>query len=225
MPLRNRVTPFGDIVALPGRGLLMGNRGVLHDDGGALVRAHQVRRWIACRTAFRGRRRRLLQPRRWTELFFLDEATALAAGHRPCAQCRFADHRRFKELWRTVFGDGANADAIDRVLHAERLDRGRKRTTTAPFGTLPGGTFVALGDRAWLVHGDALLAWTDCRLRRAAHAPAHGQRRRHHAGLDRHAACGRLCRRRASERRGAVAPDALQLVPSVKCTYSTAQSF
>ncbi|HEX3550596.1 MAG TPA: hypothetical protein VHT53_09475, partial [Candidatus Elarobacter sp.] len=125
MPLRNRVTPFGDIVALPGRGLLMGNRGVLHDDGGTIVRASAVRRWIACRTEFRGRRRTLLQPRRWTELFFLDEATALAAGHRPCAECQRGRYREFQAAWAaanpTLAGGAApGADRMDAVLHAER---------------------------------------------------------------------------------------------------------
>ena len=99
MPLQNRVTPFGEIVAVPERGTLMGNRGILHDDAGHIVRSYQVRRWIACRTAFRGRHRQLLQAHSWTELFFLDEATAFAAGHRPCAECRHADYQRFKEAW------------------------------------------------------------------------------------------------------------------------------
>jgi hypothetical protein len=86
------VTPFGEIVAVPERGTLMGNRGILHDDARRIVRSWQVRRWIACRTAFRGRHRQLLQPHSWTELFFLDEATAFVAGHRPCAECRHADY-------------------------------------------------------------------------------------------------------------------------------------
>src|SRR5262245_37465472 len=99
MPLQNRVTPFGEIVAVPERGTLMGNRGVLHNDAGRIVRSYQVRRWIACRTTFRGRRRQLLQPHSYTELFFLDEATAFAAGHRPCAECRHTDYQRFKTAW------------------------------------------------------------------------------------------------------------------------------
>ena len=99
MPLRNRVTPFGDIIATEARGLLFGNRGVLHDENGRLVRKWQVRRWIACRLEFKGRRRPLLRPGRFTELFFLDEATALAAGHRPCAECRREDFVRFRDAW------------------------------------------------------------------------------------------------------------------------------
>src|SRR5215472_6923798 len=90
MPLQNRVTPYGEIVAVPEHGLLMGNRGILHDDAQRIVRSWQVRRWIACRTAFRGRRRQVMQAHSYTELFFLDEATAFSAGHRPCAECRHA---------------------------------------------------------------------------------------------------------------------------------------
>ena len=160
MPLQNRVTPFGELVAVAGRGLLMGNRGVLHDDERRIVRAWHVRRWISCRTEFRGRHREIMQPRRYTELFFLDDATALAAGHRPCAECRNADYRRFRARWETSFGAPADAAAMDRVLHAERLDGRRKRTHTAEFATLPDGAYVALDGGAWLVWRGTLLAWT-----------------------------------------------------------------
>jgi len=91
MPLPNRVDPFGAIFADPARGLWMGNRGRLHDGGRTILRAWQVRRWIICRLEFRGRRRDVMSPRTWTELFFLDEATAFAAGHRPCGECRHGD--------------------------------------------------------------------------------------------------------------------------------------
>ena len=102
MPLRNRVTPLGELVADPARGLVYGNRGCLHDDEGRIRRRYAGRRWIACRLEFRGRRRSaLLQPGRYTELFFLDEATAFAAGHRPCAECRRADYDRFVAAWRS----------------------------------------------------------------------------------------------------------------------------
>jgi hypothetical protein len=139
----------------------MGNRGVVHDESRRIVRPWQVRRWIACRTEFRGRRRALMQPRRWTELFFLDEAAAFAAGHRPCAECRNADYRRFRALWERVHGAPAGADAIDRVLHAERADGRRKRTYRAPLAGLPDGAYVTLDGAAWLVWGKELLEWTD----------------------------------------------------------------
>src|SRR5262245_18029490 len=103
MPLRNRVTPLGELVAESGRGLVYGNRGCLHDADGRIRRGYVGKRWIACRLEFRGRRRTaLMQPGRYTELFFLDEATALEAGHRPCAECRRDDYVRFGELWRQM---------------------------------------------------------------------------------------------------------------------------
>jgi hypothetical protein len=148
MPHRNRVTPFGEIVAIPERGTLMGNRGVIHADDGTHRRDWQVRRWIACRLEFKGRRRPIRQPRRWTELFFLDEATALAAGHRPCAECRREDYRRWQAAWP---GPDTGADAMDRVLHADRLDGRAKRTFEAALRDLPDGVLVVPGagaDRA-----------------------------------------------------------------------------
>src|SRR5437899_3068734 len=99
MPLQNRVTPFGDLIATEARGLLMGNRGRLHDAGRRIVRYAQGRRWIACLTSFRGRRRTVMSPGSYTELFFLDEAVALSAGHRPCAECRRQDYLRFQPAW------------------------------------------------------------------------------------------------------------------------------
>jgi len=161
MPHRNRVTPLGEIVAVPERGTLMGNRGVLHDDDGTLRRDWQVRRWIACRLEFRGRHRELLQPRRWTELFFLDEATALAAGHRPCAECRNADFRRWQRCWAAAHPEAAmSAGAIDRLLHQDRVEHRAKRTFRAPRGELPTGTMVELDGAPWLVTGAALRHWT-----------------------------------------------------------------
>jgi hypothetical protein len=164
MPLQNRVTPFGEIVAVSERGTLMGNRGVLHDDTGHIVRSWQVRRWIACRTAFRGRHRQLLQPHSWTELFFLDEATAFAAGHRPCAECRHADYQRFKEAWAVGVGAPNGADEMDAVLHADRLEgrdaNQRKRTYWEQLASLPDGVFIGLDGSAWLLWAGQLLEWS-----------------------------------------------------------------
>lgn len=161
MPLQNRVTPFGEIVALPGRGLVMGNRGILHDDARRIVRHSQVRRWIACRTEFRGRHRTVMRPHSYTELFFLDEATALAAGHRPCAECRHAEYERFLSLWAVCHGEPVNADIIDRQLQRERLDgRRTKRVYRADLADLPDGAYVVVDDRAWLIWGDTLLGWS-----------------------------------------------------------------
>ena len=156
MPLQNRVTPLGELIADPARGLVYGNRGCLHDERGEIRRHWQVKRWIGCRLEFRGRRReRLLQPGRYTELFFLDEATAFAAGHRPCAECRREDYNRFVELV------GMRADDADERLHAERVDpSGGRRLHRAAARELPDSAFVLDGGEPWLVHGGELLRWT-----------------------------------------------------------------
>jgi hypothetical protein len=149
MPLQNRVTPLSELIAHPGRGLVYGNRGCLHDDAGRIRRHHNGRRWIACRLRFRGwHRSPLLQPGRFTELFFLDEATAFAAGHRPCALCRREDYNRFMAI---VGAD--RADEIDLRLHAERGRRHEARD-------LPDGAFVLRDGEPWLVRGGELLRWT-----------------------------------------------------------------
>jgi hypothetical protein len=162
MPLRNRVTPTSELVAELGRGLVYGNRGCLHDADGTIRRRFNGRRWIACRLEFRGwRRTPLLQPGRFTELFFLDEATAFAAGHRPCALCRREDYILFCELWRELHPGQAGADAIDAQLHAERVDAGRgQRRHDVPLHRLPDGAFVLDVGAPWLVLGDRLLRWS-----------------------------------------------------------------
>jgi hypothetical protein len=156
------VTPYGGLIATEARGTLMGNRGCVHSDDGRIVREWQVRRWIACALSFRGRWRFVMPPGRWTALFFLDEATALAAGHRPCAECRWADYRRFQDAFLAARpGHAAGADAMDRTLHAARVrDRRTGRTHEALVATLPQGTFVEVAGRPWLVGDGELLAWT-----------------------------------------------------------------
>lgn len=163
MPLRNRVTPFGELVAVPDRGLVYGNRGCLHDERGRIRRCFAGRRWIACRLEFRGRRRSpLLQPGGFTELFFLDEATAFAAGHRPCALCRREDYVRFGELWLRLHPGQVGADAVDLQLHGERFDAAarRQRRHEVLLDELPDGAFVVHDEAAWLVRGGDLLRWT-----------------------------------------------------------------
>ncbi len=173
MPLQNRVTPFGEIVALPGRGLMMGNRGVLHGDHRRIVRASQVKRWIACEIEFRGRYRTVMTPRSYTELFFLDEAAAFSAGHRPCAECRNADYRRFRDLWQSLHGTPAGADNMDARLHEERLDGRAKRTYRKDAAHLPDGTYVAIDNTPWLVWERELLEWSDSGYLRREPRPAH----------------------------------------------------
>ncbi len=174
MPFQNRVTPAGAIVALPGRGMFMGNRGVLHDEQKCIVRPWQVKRWICCVTEFRGRRREIMAPHRWTELFFLDEAAALAAGHRPCAECRNADYKRFRGVWEAEFGKVRSVDEIDAVLHAERLNGRAKRTYTADIGLLPDGTYVSHDGRSYLLCGGKMAAWTDAGYEKPLARPANG---------------------------------------------------
>jgi len=152
MPLRNRVTPLGELVAVPDRGLVYGNRGCLHDEHGRIRREWAVKRWIACRLEFRGRHRDSpMPPGRYTGLFFLDEATAFAAGHRPCAECRREDYTRFMAIC-----GASRANEIDERLHEERLGPYRRR----PLRELPDGTFVLRGGGPWLVLGGELLRWT-----------------------------------------------------------------
>jgi len=157
------VTPLGELIADPARGLVYGNRGCLHDKSGRIRRGYDGRRWIACRLEFRGwRRTRLLQPGRFTELFFLDEATAFAAGHRPCALCRREDYVRFGALWQQLHGGHVGADAMDLQLHAERLtsDRRGRRLYRSPMAELPDGAFVLRDAAPWIVVGTELLRWT-----------------------------------------------------------------
>ena len=163
MPLRNRATPLGEVIADPARGLVYANRGVLVDAHGEIRRRWGVRRWIACRLEFKGRRRSpLMAPGRYTELFFVDEASAFAAGHRPCGECRYEDYRRFSAIWQRLHPGQIGADAMDEQLHAERVDpdTGGQRRHRMPFSELPDGTFVLLDDRPWLVLGDGLREWT-----------------------------------------------------------------
>ena len=177
MPLQNRVTPLSELVADSARGLVYGNRGCLHDADGRIRRRFNGQRWIACRLRFRGwHRGPLLQPGRFTELFFLDEATAFAAGHRPCALCRREDYNRFVELFRALHPEAHGADAIDAQLHAERVNpatRGQ-RHHPAPLADLPDGAFVLRDAAPWLVRGDELLRWSPAgygeRVERAAAA-------------------------------------------------------
>jgi hypothetical protein len=177
------VTPFGEIVATPERGTMMGNRGVLHGEGGHIRRPWQVRRWLICVLEFRGRHREVMAPNRYTELFFLDEATALAAGHRPCFECRRARYLAFRDAWAAGSrlrpgAEPVRAAMIDDRLHAERVGPGRvKRTFRADLDGLPDGVFVSLegqGGDAYLILGDRLLAWSPAGYRAPRPRPRGG---------------------------------------------------
>lgn len=165
MPLQNRVKPSGEIVAVAERGTMMGNRGgCLHDGERRLgTRRWASRQWICCVLSFKGRRRRVMAPGRYTELFFLDEATALAAGHRPCFECRRADAVRFAELWAGSRGNRGRASApdMDARLHAERVMRaGERRLMRARRGEVPDGTMALVGNAPHLVRGGRLWPWS-----------------------------------------------------------------
>jgi hypothetical protein len=163
MPLQNRVTPLSELVAAPERGLVYGNRGCLHDANGRIRTRFNGRRWIACRLAFKGwHRSPLQQPGRFTELFFLDEATAFAAGHRPCALCRREDYDVFGARWAELHGGESGADTIDARLHEERVEPGTRaqRRHRARLDDLPDGAFVLRDGEPWLVRGPSLLRWT-----------------------------------------------------------------
>jgi len=162
-PLRNRVTPAGDLIATPRRGTMLGNRGVLHDDDRTIVRRAQARRWIVCELDFRGRRRSVMAPSRYTELFFLDEAVAFAAGHRPCAQCRYHDYQSFRSCWAESedLSTLPGADDIDAVLHAERvLVDGRRRTRPSPASDLPDGVFFDWEGEFWVTSAGSMSRWS-----------------------------------------------------------------
>jgi hypothetical protein len=176
-PLQNRVTPLGELVATSERGLVYGNRGCMHDADGRIRRRWGCTRWIACQLQFRGwRRSPLLQPGRFTELFFLDEATAFAAGHRPCALCRRADYNRFTATWADRHPGQHGADAIDAQLHGERVlpGSGERRLHEAPFSELPDGAFVLHGGEPHLVFGVGLLSWSAGGYVACSRRPARG---------------------------------------------------
>ncbi len=168
MSRQNRVTPFGDLITTPARGTLMGNRGCLHNSDGNIRRAYQSKRWIICLLEFKNRRRTVMTPGQYTELFFLDEATALAAGHRPCAECQRERFNHFRALWAAANPQLAHtatptADTIDTVLHAERLSTvQRPLLSLRETAQLPNGAFVApVGEEsAYLVLQSQLLRWS-----------------------------------------------------------------
>jgi hypothetical protein len=162
MPRQNRVTPYGELLAVPDRGMFWGNRGGLLDAQGRLTRYSRGRAWAICVLEFKGRRRQQWTPGRLTELYFLDEATGLAAGHRPCGECRYLDYQAFKDAWTAAHGgERPGVQAIDARLHADRLaGSGIRRTYSAGPAELPDGTMVELEDAPFLVHGGRLLAWT-----------------------------------------------------------------
>jgi hypothetical protein len=162
VPARNRVTPMGEIVAIPLRCAWTGNRGILHS-GREVVRFHASDLWIICELEFRGRWCEQWQPHHYTHLYFHDEALALAAGHRPCAECRRASYDAYRAAWADgLGGDLPSAKVLNRTLHGERMVRGthRRRLHSMPFADLPDGTFVLVDGSPAVVVGDRVTPWT-----------------------------------------------------------------
>jgi len=177
MPLQNRVTPFGEILAIPERGMFTGNRGIIHDPAtrSLLPRRWTTKAWIVCRCDYMGVRREVMGGRSWTELFFLDEATALAAGHRPCFFCRREAAERFQSCW--ALGNGGTrprAPRMDARLHVERLDGRSKRLHPLPgaVSELPDGAMVAAREVAFLIAGGRAFRWAPAGYESAEPAPA-----------------------------------------------------
>ena len=180
-PRQNRVTPTGDVVAAPLRGAWTGNRGRLHEgqgDDARIVRFHSGDLWIICALRFRDRWDEQWRPRRFTWLYFHDEAVALAAGHRPCAECRWDDYVTYRGAWADGLGvDPPSAAQMNQQLHAERIVRGthRRRTHRLPWRDLPDGTFVMAGAQEALVLGARLVRWTTEGYAEARSRPTGGE--------------------------------------------------
>jgi hypothetical protein len=160
-PARNRVTPLGDIVAIPLRGIWTGNRGILHEQR-EIVRFHASDLWITCALRFKDWHHEQWRPHHFTWLFFHDEAVSFAAGHRPCALCRREAYDAYRDAWSRGLEVGVpSAKEINRQLHAERIVRGthRRRVHALPWASLPDGTFVLLDGHPAVVVGDMVTAW------------------------------------------------------------------
>jgi len=179
--LQNRVDPEGNIIRTSARGAWMGNRGILHDEHQNVLRAFKLKAWITCVLEFRGRKRAVMAPNRYTELFFLDEATAFSAGHRPCFECRRQDAVRFKSYWlkgnpEYGFDERTPVGEIDKILHRERIDRkGAKLTHSDNIRDLPDGSFIRWQGRPALVAGEKLYFWSPAGYEQHLARPAAGQ--------------------------------------------------
>lgn len=166
MPLQNRVDPWGQLHAVAARGDWLGNRGILHDDKKRVIAQWRHKHWVTCFLEFKGRRRKIFSPNSYSELFFLDEATAFSAGHRPCAECRRERYKEFKASWcaanaERVDSSNPSVAEIDNQLHAERaVPGGGKVVFQAELGDLPNGTFIELHGRALLRWADQLYVWS-----------------------------------------------------------------
>ncbi|MEO6852141.1 MAG: hypothetical protein ABI203_03155 [Mucilaginibacter sp.] len=164
--LQNRVNPFGQLITTPARGAWMGNRGLIHDDEQNVLRPFKLKAWLICLLEFKGWKRPIMAPRQYTELFFFDEATAYAAGHRPCFECRRADYNKFKSLWLKAnpeygFNEKVYIRLIDEIIHGERIDStGAKVKYEDHLDTLPDGTFLELGGKPYVLNQGSIYPWS-----------------------------------------------------------------
>lgn len=164
--LQNRVDPFGRLIKTSARGVFMGNRGVIHNEHKEITHKFKHKAWITCTLEFKGRKRTVMTPNRWTELFFLDEATAFAAGHRPCFECRKEDAKKFKSCWiqgnpSYDFDMKTSIKEIDEVIHNERIDSNKEKVTRQRLSSdIADGTFVIVNDDPYLFNKGRLYKWT-----------------------------------------------------------------
>jgi len=165
MPYQNKVDPWGNINAVKSRGMFLGNRGVLHNEHQEIIASHRIKGWVTCLLEFKDRKRKIMTPKRYTELFFLDEATAFSAGHRPCAECRRKRYNDFKEKWLEANGEKlqgkkTTAPNMDNIIHEERISKKQKVTYTSALGSLPDGTMIDINSKAYLLWESKLFEWS-----------------------------------------------------------------
>ncbi len=164
MSLQNRVNPWGNIIRTSERGTFLGNRGNIHNDKKEIVRNYLTKRWITCRLKYKNRNREVMTPSLYTELFFFDEASAFAAGHRPCAECRRERFHEFKEIWLkanlNIENEKVIIEKVDEIIHSERIENGKKKTYIAKLKELPGGTFFSFNGEAYLISLGKIFLWS-----------------------------------------------------------------
>lgn len=164
--LQNRVDPLGNIIKTPARGAWMGNRGIIHSPEQQILRPFKLKAWLICVLEFRGRKRQVMAPNRYTELFFMDEATAFAAGHRPCFECRRKDYNKFKSFWLKGnpgygFDEKTSIQKIDGILHLERINSGKSKVTyEGAINRLPDGSFVLFDNKPYLICNGLMYLWS-----------------------------------------------------------------
>ena len=164
--LQNRVDPTGNIIFTPERGVWMGNRGVIHNGRKNIIKPYAMKTWITCALQFKGRHREVMAKGRYTELFFLDEATAFSAGHRPCAECRREAYNLFKAYWlkgnpELGFNTKTPIGKIDEIIHQERIGKDKEKLThKEPLSALPDGAFILLQEITYIKKGNHLYNWS-----------------------------------------------------------------